>query len=139
MRSTSIRDQLDKHRSNPSCVSCHKTIDPPGFALESFDPVGGWRTRYGAGGKGVKVNPEGVTPEGEAFDDLFAWKKIYRKRDEQLARGFSEQFLTYATGAPIQLSDRENVENILHQAKNSDFGLRSIVEAAIMSPIFLNK
>ncbi len=136
---TSIRDQLDKHRSDPSCASCHMTIDPPGFALESFDPVGGWRTRYGIDEKGVKVNPSGNTPDGQAFDDLFAWKKIYRERDEQLARGFAEQFLTYATGAPIQFGDNKIVDELVNQSKESNFGLQSLVQEAIHSSIFLGK
>jgi hypothetical protein len=61
---TSIRDQLDKHRNNESCASCHQTIDPPGFALENYDPVGVWRSGYGKGGRGAKVDPSGTTPEG---------------------------------------------------------------------------
>lgn len=136
---TSIREQLDKHRSNPSCASCHLTIDPPGFALESFDPVGRWRTNYGIDGKGVSVNGEGRTPEGAAFDNLTQWKKIYRERDEQLAKGFAEQFLTYATGAPIQFSDKKIIQVIVQKSKSNDFGMRSIIQESLSSSIFLNK
>ncbi len=136
---TSIRDQLDKHRSNPSCASCHLTIDPPGFALESFDPVGRWRTNYGIDGKGVTVNAEGRTPEGAAFDNLTQWKKIYRECDEQLAKGFAEQFLTYATGAPVQFSDRKSIQAIVQKSKSNDFGMHSIIQESLSSPIFLSK
>ncbi len=135
----SIRDQLDKHRSDSSCASCHMTIDPPGFALECFDPVGGWRSRYGTGANGVAVNSEGVTPEGEKFANLIEWKRIYRNREEQLARGFAEQFLTYATGAPIEFGDRPIVHEIVARSKASNFGLRSIIQAALTSSVFLNK
>ena len=136
---TSIREQLDKHRSNPSCASCHITIDPPGFALENFDPVGGWRTKYGIDGKGVRVNAEGTTPEGDAFANLTQWKKIYRQRDEQLAKAFAEQFLTYATGAPIQFSDKKFIVEVVSKSKSSDFGMRSIIRESVSSSIFLNK
>ncbi|MCY2975980.1 MAG: DUF1592 domain-containing protein [Planctomycetota bacterium] len=136
---TSIREQLDKHRSNPSCASCHMTIDPPGFALESFDPVGRWRTNYGIDGKGVTVNAEGRTPEGAAFDNLTQWKKIYRERDEQLAKGFAEQFLTYATGAPIQFSDKKIIQQVVQKSKLKDFGMRSIILESLTSAMFLNK
>jgi hypothetical protein len=115
------------------------TIDPPGFALESFDPVGRWRTNYGAGGKGVEVNARGITPEGVAFENLSQWKKIYRDRDEQLATGFAEQFLTYATGAPIQFSDRKHVDEVVSQSKPSNFGMRTIIREALSSTIFLKK
>jgi hypothetical protein len=136
---TSIRDQLDKHRSNPSCVSCHTLIDPPGFALESFDPIGSWRDRYGIGGKGVPVDPSGVTPRGDAFADLIGWKKIYRQRSEELAHGFAGHFLTYATGAALRFSDKAAVEDVVAQSASSDHGVKSILQAAVTSPIFLHK
>ncbi|MGV3663819.1 MAG: DUF1592 domain-containing protein [Prosthecobacter sp.] len=136
---TSIRDQLAKHRSNESCASCHNTIDPPGFALELFDPVGGWRTRYGKGDKGAKVDPSGLTPEGDAFADLAAWQKLYTKRPEQLARGFASQFLTYATGAPPRFSNETALGKIIAMSGKTGFGLRSIIREAVLSPVFLAK
>ncbi len=136
---TSIRDQLDKHRSDASCAACHKIIDPPGFALESFDPVGGWRTRYGTDGKGVPVNPSGVTVTGEEFADLRAWKQIYKQRSAGLAQGFAGHFLTYATGAALRFSDEAAVEEIATQAARNGHGVKSIIAAAVQSPIFLNK
>lgn len=136
---TSIRDQLDKHRSNVSCRSCHMTIDPPGFVLENFDPVGGWRTHYGTDGKGVPVNSTGVTPDGAEFTDLSSWKSIYTHRGDQLARNFAEQFLTYATGAPMRFSDEEAIEKIVTATRESGHGVRSIIQAAVGSPLFLNK
>lgn len=135
----SIREQLDKHRSNPSCASCHMMIDPPGFALESFDPVGRWRTHYGVDGKGVLVNSEGITPEGEAFAGLMQWKRYYRQRNEQLANGFAGQFLTYATGAPMRFGDRKIIEEILQNSKPHDFGMRSLIVVSLSSSIFTSK
>jgi mono/diheme cytochrome c family protein len=135
---TSIRDQLEKHRASENCASCHRTIDPPGFALENFDPVGNWRTRYG-GGKGAPVNPAGSTPAGAEFADLNAWRQLYARRGALLARGFAEQFLTYATGATIRFSDRAALENIVSATSKSGHGVRSILQAAIASPVFLQK
>lgn len=136
---TSIRDQLDKHRSSAACASCHILIDPPGFALESFDPIGGWRTRYGSGGRGVVVDPSGSTPDGDAFADLNAWKRIYHGREEQLARAFADQFLTYATGAVIRMSDEENLSEFVAEVLRKRGGVRSILHAAIRSEVFLKK
>jgi hypothetical protein len=135
----SIRDQLTKHRESESCVSCHLTIDPPGFALENFDPVGGWRTQYGTGKKGAKVDPSGTTREGEAFADVIAWKAIQRGRDEELARGFVRHFLTYATGAVPRFSDEARIDEMVASAAGENHGLRSLITAALASEIFLSK
>lgn len=135
----SIRDQLDKHRNNESCASCHKTIDPPGFVLESFDPVGGWRTKYGSSSKGAKVDPTGTTPDGAAFAGLHDWKKIYTERDSELAIGFTEKFLTYATGASIRFSDEAIVAATAEKSKEGGYGVRSLIREALLSPIFLKK
>ena len=134
----SIRDQLDKHRDNESCYSCHKLIDPPGLALENFGPSGLWRTRYG-GGRGADVNPTGATPEGDTFLNILEWKKIYAKRQSQLARGFAEHFLTYATGAPLRFSDHSEVDTIVSNAGKKGYGAGSIIRAALRSSIFQKK
>lgn len=132
---TSIRDQLDRHRSNESCSSCHQTIDPPGFALENYDPVGIWRKGYGRDGRGAGVDPSGTTPEGEAFADLAGWQQVYVKRPSQLARGFASHFLTYATGAPPRFSDEAGLDRIAAKAT----GLRSILREVILSEAFRHK
>ena len=135
----SIRDQLDKHRSNESCASCHRVIDPPGFALENFDPVGNWRTRYGVNSKGVPVNPSGVTPKGDSFADLSAWKQIYAKRGNEIARAFADQFLTYATGASRRFSDSAALGEVVRQTEKNQYGVQSVIRASLTSPIFLSK
>lgn len=136
---TSVRDQLEKHRSNASCSSCHAIIDPPGFVLENFDPVGIWRSKYGSKGKGVPVNSAGITPDGESFANLHEWKQIYAQRAPELAYGFASHFLTYATGAPIRFGDREAVQTVVANAKGKNFGLRSLIHEAIQSELFLHK
>lgn len=135
----SIRDQLDKHRSNTSCTVCHQVIDPPGFALENFDPVGGWRASYGIGGSGVRVDPSGVTPEGDVFDGLAGWKAIYSRRGPQLARAFATHFLTYATGAPPRFSNEAALNAIVTHTEDGGHGLRSLIREAVLSEVFLKK
>lgn len=135
----SIRDQLAKHRESESCVSCHLTIDPPGFALESFDPVGGWRTQYGTGKNGAKVDPSGVTREGAAFTDILSWKAIQRERDEALAHGFVRHFLTYATGAAPRFSDGAAIGEIVSSTAAEGYGIRDLITASLTSSIFLTK
>jgi hypothetical protein len=136
---TSIRDQLEKHRESEACTSCHLMIDPPGFALENFDPVGVWRTGYGLGGKGAPVDPTGITPEGDAFADIHAWQQLYTQRADKLARGFATQFLTYATGAPLRFSNAEALEKLVQTTASGDYGTRSLIRQAILSELFRMK
>jgi|APTNR8051073442_1049403.scaffolds.fasta_scaffold00953_10 hypothetical protein len=136
---TSIRDQLAKHRNNESCASCHKTIDPPGFALEAYDPVGAWRRNYGIAGVGAAIDPSGTTPDGAAFADLREWKQIYLKRSDHLARGFIGHFLTYASGAAPRFSDEAALRGIVDKTEKSAHGLRSLVREVLMSPVYLEK
>jgi hypothetical protein len=134
---TTIREQLEKHRANASCVACHQTIDPPGFALENFDPVGGWRVKYG--GSGSRIDASGVTPEGYEFAGFQAWKAIYANRGAQLARSFASQFLTYATGAPPRFSNEAAMNRIVTHTEDGGHGMRSLIREAMLSEVFLTK
>ncbi len=106
---TTIRDQLAKHRSLESCGACHREIDPPGFALESFDCIGGWRDWYrvtGNGGevkvdgrrmpyhKGKPVDPSDVLPNGERFENIDQFKQLLLQDKPQLARALTTKLLT---------------------------------------------
>lgn len=134
-----IRDQLAKHSTSASCASCHLKIDPQGFALERFDPIGRAREFYGKVNESVKVDESGISPEGERFTDLEGWKGIYADRPEMLARSFAEQLLTYGTGASGRFSDRAELDKIVSEVKEYDYGLRSLIEAVVTSERFSNK
>ncbi len=135
----SIRDQLDKHRSTESCASCHRKIDPAGFALESYDPVGLWRNKYGSKKNAAKVDPSGVTPEGEEFVDIAQWKKIYIKKPKQLTESFVKQLLTYSTGAAPRFSDRKSIDQIVARSGEKDYRMGSIFHATLGSGVFKTK
>lgn len=153
-----IRQQLDKHRANASCARCHSKIDPAGFALESFDVMGGWRDRYrgideskpaepgrGKNGHpfvfhhGLLVDCAGVLPDGRAFSDVRALKRLLSADEAMLARNFAKQLTIYATGAPLRFSDRAVIEQILQQAKPAQFGIRSLIHGVVQSPLFREK
>lgn len=136
---TSIRDQLEKHKASESCASCHIKIDPPGLALENFDPTGQWRNYYGRDEDSALVDPSGQTPDGKTFQNIGEWKDIYHAQPELLARAFTNHILAYGTGAKPRFSDRETVEKIIQKTKASDYGLRSLLEASLTSEIFLTK
>lgn len=155
---TTIREQLDKHKDVAVCASCHTHIDPPGFALENFDVVGGWRESYRVkqGGTNIKqielsnypgkkvwlakaVQADGETSEGQRFKDINDYKALVLKDPDQLTRNLAAKLILYSTGAEISFSDRAVLEQIVREAKARNHGFRSLVHAVIQSPLFLNK
>lgn len=142
----SIRDQLDKHRSTESCMACHKIIDPPGFALENYDVIGGWRQHYRAVDPdekkwtlGPTVDASYTMPDGKSFEDIEGFKELALSDAEQVARNLVNQVMTYATGAEIEFADRREVEQIVADLSNDDYGFRSLIHAVTQSDIFLSK
>jgi hypothetical protein len=153
-----IRQQLDKHRANASCATCHRKMDPPGFALESFDVMGGYRERYravsdkvpavkGYGMNGqafqyhlaLPVDSAGELPDGRPFRGVRELKKLLAGDEVPIARNLARQLTVFATGAPVRFSDRDQVEKILAAAKANRYGVRSIVHAIVQSELFQNK
>ena len=131
----SIRDLLSKHRESPSCYGCHQKIDPLGFALENFDPVGGFRTRIGK----TKVDASGELPSGEKFSDVAGLKKVLLKRKSLFASMLTERILTYACGRRMEALDDRVIEEIVAELPEHDYGLRSLIEAVVTSELFLSR
>ena len=141
----SIRDQLDKHRSLESCMACHIKIDPPGFALENYDVIGGWRDNYraikdkGDWIDGPVVDASYVMPDGESFDNIVGFKQLALADTEQIARNLVNQVTTYATGAEIEFADRREIDQIVKALAEDGYGFRSLIHAVAQSDIFLSK
>ncbi len=154
---TTIRQQLEMHRTLESCNACHAKIDPPGFALENFDVMGGWRERYRseAGGElavglaksgqkfefhwALPVDAAGAMPDGRPFRDIREFRRLLLADERQIARNLAGQLTVYATGAPVSFADRREVEAILDRASSSHFGVRSLVHELVQSDLFRNK
>lgn len=148
---TTIRDQLAKHRNTPACNTCHTHIDPPGFALESFDVIGGWRTNYRSLGNGKPVTIDGrrmpyaagkaIDPadtfEGRKFEDIDSFRALLARAPDRLARALAEKLVTYSTGAPPGVADRAEVRAIVQRAKPK--GVRALVHEVIQSTLFREK
>ncbi|RPH41234.1 MAG: DUF1592 domain-containing protein, partial [Planctomycetota bacterium] len=114
-----LKEQFEKHRNDPSCASCHSKIDPPGFALENYDVIGGWREYYRQANwtKGVKAVPgqrylraADVDTDGRTIDDI---KKALLADKDQLARSLARKLATYATGGAPEASDQSEIEEIV--------------------------
>lgn len=160
---TTIREQLDKHRSDQTCAACHAKFDPPGFALENFDVIGGWRTRYRHSGEtgdlpnhadfpgapmkmkfesfhyGLPVDASGTNADGRVFKDIVAFKRILLAEEETIARNLISRLVLYATGAPVSFADRAQVERILTASRASGYGLRTIIHGVVQSAMFRRK
>ncbi|HSU68151.1 MAG TPA: DUF1588 domain-containing protein, partial [Tepidisphaeraceae bacterium] len=156
--STTIREQLEKHRHLASCSVCHQYMDPPGFALESYDVIGGWREWYRIQGKGtgaefvnrttgnkvyvqkgLPVDPSGQLTDGRKFSDIDQLKKLLLSQQDAIAQNLADKLMTYATGAGITFADRPAIQEILDRARPHDYGLRTLVHQIVQSRLFQTK
>jgi hypothetical protein len=154
---TTVREQLAKHRSMESCAGCHNVIDPPGFALEQFDVIGGFRERYRSQGNGqvttvpntrskrkyVKLGPAvdatGELPDGRTFTGIRDFKKLLLESSDQVLDAFARNLVTYSTGAPVTFADRPAIESIVAKTKQQGGGVRTLIAEVVASPIFQTK
>lgn len=154
---TTIREQLAQHRNTESCAACHAKIDPPGFALECFDPIGGFRTQYRTMAEdaarpdirqapytfnwvryriGQPVDAKSKLPDGRELNDIRAFRRYLAGQPDQLATNLTRKLLTYALGRRIGFSDRPAVDEIVRQVRAQNYGFRSLIHAIIQSPLF---
>jgi hypothetical protein len=132
-RPASIRERLAEHRKNPSCSSCHSTIDPLGFALENFDVIGGWRT---VDESGHPVDATGTTVSGASIEGLAGLRAALLERPEQFPRTLTEKLMAYALGRPLEYYDRPAVRHIVRDAAPQKYRWSSIVLGIVNSPEF---
>lgn len=130
-----MREILSKHRASATCMACHQKIDPPGFALENFNPVGEWRDSYK---KGVPVDASGEM-NGKRFENVAELKKILVERKLQFARMLTERVLSYACGRRMEPLDRPQVNRIADELATRGYGFRDLVELVVASDLFRSK
>lgn len=158
---TTIREQLAKHQSVKTCAGCHQKIDPPGFVLEAFDPIGRYRDYYRTtetgqklpelrvfsgsdyGGakflKGPSVDTRSQLPNGTDIPDVRAYKAALAARPEQLARSLVRKLVTFATGASVEVGDELIVDAILKKSEPSGFGLKTLIHEVVQSDLVTRK
>ncbi len=151
-----VRELLALHSRSESCAACHAVIDPPGFALESFDVMGKWRDHYRSFGegetvglqvagrdvrykRGLPVDSSGVTKDGFAFEGIADFRTHLLEQERQLARNLVERFLTFSTGATPTFADRSVIESILDATEADGFPVRDLLEHVVLSETFRSK
>jgi hypothetical protein len=153
-----IREQLAKHRDNPACAGCHAKIDPPGFALESFDVIGGFRERYRSIGKGdpaprgsidpfigisfrlgPKVDPSGELPDGRKFRSWSEFRDLIAADQDVLLSNLARQFAVYGTGRGLTFSDRDEIAAVVAATRKSKGGVRTLIRELIASRLFAGR
>jgi hypothetical protein len=152
---TTIRELLDKHRNHATCASCHASMDPPGFALESFDVIGGFRTRYRSIGEGdpaprgsidpfigisfklgPPVDPSGALPDERKFGDIREFQKLAAANPTLLLRSLARQLTVYATGRNLAFSDRGEIASMIARTEKQGGGVRTLIHELTQSRLF---
>ena len=139
---TTIRQRLAKHSTDRACAECHRKIDPLGFSLETFDPVGRWRDTYPKPKKGEapKIDTTGEFSSGETYRDFAGFRDIlHDKRNEQFTRHLIRSFLAHSTGRLMEPADEFAVDRIYEKAKQQGLGLRTIVVECLTSDVFRSR
>lgn len=152
---TTIREQLAKHRDNAACAACHAKIDPPGFALEAFDVIGGQRDRYRSIGEGDapqrgKIDPfiglgfklgrpvdgSGSLADGRSFKDVVEFQSLVAADSARLLMNLAEQLTVYSTGRATTFSDRDALRAIVAGTQQQGGGIRTLIHELVQSPLF---
>ncbi len=128
----SMRDRLSAHRSNPVCASCHKQMDPVGFALENYDAIGRWRTAEA----GVRIDASGTLFDGTTFSNATELEAALLSRPELFVNTMVEKLLVFATGRGVEYYDAPAVRKILRAAESDDYRFSSLVLGVVKSMPF---
>ena len=153
---STLRELLDKHRNSETCNGCHRVIDPPGFALENYDVIGGWREKFRSIEQGEKVDLKvegrrvryrlgppvdaaGELATGEKFENLSELQDLMLAEQERVARCVVEKLLIFATGRVMGFSDRHEIDQIVQRSKTKGLGMLDLIHAVVQSAIFVSK
>ena len=127
-----MREQLAEHRANPACASCHKIMDPIGFALENFDAVGAWRTEDA----GTPIDASGELSDGSRVDGVVTLRQALLSRPDLFAATMTEKLLVYALGRGLDHHDMPVVRTILRDAAATEYRFSSLILGVVRSVPF---
>src|SRR6185436_15152845 len=132
-RPSTVREQLELHRANPVCASCHRNIDPIGFALENFNAVGQWQDKTK---DGLSIDSAGVLVDGTPVNGPVALRKALLARPEVFVGTVTEKMLTYALGRGLDPIDMPVVRSVIRGTAKDNYRLQAIILGIIQSPAF---
>ncbi len=130
--SGSLRKVMEQHRENALCASCHRRMDPIGFAFENYDAIGAWRDKDGS----FSIDPSGVLPDGRSFQGPGELKTLLRGQKEGFRRSLTEKMLTYAIGRGLEYYDRCAVDGILKTLDHDGDRMATLVVEVVKSEPF---
>jgi mono/diheme cytochrome c family protein len=128
----SLRKQMEQHRTNPVCASCHARMDPLGFALENYDAIGRWRSQDGT----FPIDASGEFPNGRAFSGPEGMKALLRENLDAFTGAVSEKLLTYALGRGLESYDRPAIRALVRQTKAQDYRMQALISGVVQSVPF---
>jgi hypothetical protein len=130
---TTLRQRLEMHRANPVCASCHRVMDPMGFALEQFDLVGAWRERDGE----APIDSSGELADGTPLTGPGDLRRALLGRSEAFVTVVTEKLLMYGLGRPVNAADMPAVRAIVRRAAREDYRFSSLLLGVVESEPFL--
>lgn len=130
-----LRQQLEVHRRNPDCAGCHARMDPIGFGLENFDPIGRWRTDLA----GQAIDSQGTLPSGQAFSGPKELKAILLERKVDFTRNLSRKMLGYALGRNVAKMDKCVVDACLKNLEQADYRASALFDTIVLSHPFRHR
>jgi hypothetical protein len=131
-RPTTLRARMEAHRASPACASCHRIMDPLGFALENFDAVGSWRERDG----GMPIDASGRLVDGTAVNGAAALREALLSRSDVFVRTLTEKLLIYALGRGLQAYDMPVVRGVVRDARRQDYRFSSLIVGIVTTAPF---
>jgi len=136
-KSLTLKQAMEQHRANPVCSSCHKLMDPIGFALENFDAVGSYRTMYTDAN--AEVDASGILFDGNEFKSTDEFRGYFLKHSERVVHTVIEKVLTYALGRGLEYYDQPTVRQIVRKIASDDYVWSSLILEVIKSTPFQNR
>lgn len=131
----SLREQMEAHRSDPACATCHARMDALGFGLENYDAIGQWRTEDGD----FPVDSSGVLPSGESFESPKELSRILQQQLPVFARNVTEKMLTYSLGRGLEPFDRVTVNELMASLEKDDYRFQTLIHEVVQSLPFLER
>jgi len=131
----SLRERMELHRKNPTCATCHRVMDPLGFALENFDGIGAWRVKEPGGA----IDPAGKLADGSDVDGPVALRAAIMRHPDQFVRTLTEKLMTYGLGRGLEYYDMPVVRSVARDAAKKNYRFSAIVAGIVSSPPFRQK